>query len=211
MMYIICNYRASKPRINIAVCRNCILNDRCDEYQDALLASIMGLPMNKPKKKKRSIRIPTQIRKQCPACDFHFAHIVPYGDESEEKLKEFLLYQILESTFTGTKKERSIAQLGLYWKCCDVVAEHLSDHNNQWQKEDIDFEIKTQVGKKHPWMIKRFKMINGIAHIELISIAFQNLKVLDANKFFDKGFKELADMASMTVDELINLAKSRMK
>ena len=162
-------------------------------------------------KKKRSVKIPTQIRKQCPACDFYFPHVIPYGDEAEEKLKEFLLYQILESVFAGTKKERSIAQLGLYWKTCDVVRELLSDQNNQWEKEDIDFEVKTQVSKKHPWMIKRFKVINGIVHIELISIAFQNLKVLDANKFFDKAFKELADMAQMTVDELVALAKSKMR
>jgi hypothetical protein len=162
-------------------------------------------------KKKRSIRIPTQLRKQCPACEFQYLHYIPFGDEAEENSREFLLYQILESVFTGSKKERSIAQLGTYWKCCEVVAELLSDHENIWDKEDIDFEVKAIVGKKHPWMIKRFKIIRGIAHVELISIAFQNLKVLDANKFFDKAFKELADMASMTVDELIALAKSKMR
>ena len=162
-------------------------------------------------KKKRSISIPTQLRKQCPACDFYYPHIIPYGDEAEEKLKEFLLYQILESKFTGTKRERSIAQLGLYWKCCTVVAELLSDHNNQWEKEDIDFEVKITVGKKNPWMIKHFKMVNGIPYIEPISISFPNLKVLDANKYFDKAFRELADMAQMTEDELVALAKSKMR
>jgi hypothetical protein len=162
-------------------------------------------------KKKRKIKIPTQLRKQCPACDFQFLHYIPYGYEAEEKSREFLLYQILESQFTGSTRERSIAQLGLYWKCCSVVAELLSDHNNQWIRQDIDFEVKIQVGKKNPWIIKRFKMVNGVPHVELISIAFQNLRVLDANKFFDKGFKELAGMVKMSVDELVALAKSKMK
>lgn len=163
------------------------------------------------KKKKRSITVPTQLGKQCPACDFHFLHLVPYGDESEEKIREFILYQILESKLTGTTRERSIKQLGLYWACCKEVAELTSDHNNILDRRDIDFDVKIKVAKKHPWMIKRFRVVNGIAHIEMISIAFQNLKVLEANKYFDKGFKELASMAQMAEDELIATAKSKMK
>ena len=41
-----------------------------------------------------------------------------------------ILCDSLESKFTGTKRGRSITQLGLYWKCCATVAELLSDHNN---------------------------------------------------------------------------------
>lgn len=162
-------------------------------------------------KKKRSITIPTQIRKQCPACSFHFLHLIPYGDESEEKIREFLLNQILESKFTGSTRERSIAQLGLYWACCKLVAELVSDHNNQFTKEDIDLEIKIKIGKKHTWLIKRFKVVSGIVYIEPISIAFANLRVLSANKYFDMAFRELADLGQMTEDELIALAKSKMR
>jgi len=162
------------------------------------------------KKKKRSINIPTQLRHKCPACEFFFWHYIPYGDEALEKSKEHALYQILESKFTGTKRERSIAQLGLYWKCCDTVAELLSDHNNQFIKEEVDFEVKIRVGKKHTWMMKRLKAVGGIVYIEPISISFQNLDHLEANKFFDKGFKELAGMVGMTEDELVEQAKARM-
>jgi hypothetical protein len=135
-------------------------------------------------KKKRKIKIPTQLRKQCPACDFQFLHLVPYGNESEERLREFHLNQILEGSLKGSTRERSIKQLGLYWACCTFVAEQTSDHENRFIKEDIDFEVKIQVSKKHPWLIKRFKMVNGILHMELISIAFANLRVLEANRYF---------------------------
>jgi len=161
-------------------------------------------------KKKRSIKIPIQLRHTCPACEFRYWHYIPYGDEALEKSKEHTVYQILESKITGTKRERSIAQLGLYWKCCDTVAELLSDHNNQFIKEEIDFEVKIQVGKKHTWMMKRLKVVGGIVYIEPISISFQNLDHLEANKFFDKGFKELAKMVEMDEDELVVQAKSRM-
>lgn len=162
-------------------------------------------------KKKRSIKVPTQLRRVCPSCSFNFWHFIPYGDESVEKIKEFTLYQILESRFTGSTRERSIAQLGLYWACCKEVAELTSDHENILDRRDIDFDVKIRVAKKHPWMIKRFRVVNGIAHLEMISIAFQNLKVLDANKYFDKAFKELSGMAQMSEDDLIALTKSKMR
>ena len=162
-------------------------------------------------KKKRSIKIPIQLRHNCPACEFRYWHYIPYGDEALEKSKEHTVYQILESKITGTKKERSIIQLNLYWKSCDTVAELLSDHNNQFIKEEIDFEVKIRVGKKHTWMMKRLKSVGGIVYIEPISIAIQNLGHLEANRFFDKGFKELADMVEMTVDELVAQAKARMR
>ena len=163
------------------------------------------------KKKKRSINIPTQLRHRCPACEFLFWHYIPYGDEALEKSKEHALYQILESKFTGTKRGRSITQLGLYWKCCATVTELLSDHNNQFIDKEIDFEVKIRVGKKHTWMIKRFKSVGGIVYIEPISISFQNLDHLEANKFFDKGFKELAGMVEIDEDELVEQAKARMR
>ena len=162
------------------------------------------------KKRKRSINIPIQLRHTCPACEFRYWHYIPYGDEALEKSKEHTVYQVLESKITGTKRERSIQQLNLYWKCCAVVAELTSDHNNQLIKEDVDLDVKIRVGKKHTWMIKRFRVVSGVAYIEPISIAFQNLKHLEANKFFDKGFKELADMVGMDEEELVAQAKSRM-
>ena len=58
--------------------------------------------------------------------------------------------------------------------------------------------------------MKRIKVVSGIVYIEPISIAFQNLDHLEANKFFDKGFKELAGMVEMDEDELVAQAKARM-
>ena len=166
--------------------------------------------MPKKAKKKRSINIPTQLRHRCPACEFLFWHYIPYGDEAEEKSKEFTLYQILESKITGTKRERSLAELNLYWKCCGLVAELLSDHNKILNKQDVDFEIKTRIAKDNPSMIKRFKMIDGILYIEPISISFANMKRLESRKYFPKAFPMLADMVEMTEDELIAQAKARM-
>lgn len=161
----------------------------------------------KEPKRKRSIKIPLQLRHH-QGIGLYYA---PYGDEAIEKSGEFTLYQIVDGTLKGTKKERSLAQLGLYWSCCTLVAELISDHENVFGKEDVDFKIKLIIGQKYPWMIKQFKVVKGIAYIELISISFANMPRLAANKYFDKAFPELGSMVGLTEDELIARSKERMR
>lgn len=157
------------------------------------------------------IEIPTQLMSNCPICGQNFGlFYLPYGDEAQEKSKGYKLYQILKSKFWGIAKPRSVKQLNTYWACCKLASEILSDHNNIFSKDDIDFEVKTKVAKDHPAMIKRFKMISGVMYIEPISVAFRNMKHLEACKFFDKGFPIMGKMVKMSSDRLIAETQERM-
>jgi len=157
------------------------------------------------------IEIPLQIRNACPICDNNFGtYFIPYGDEAEEKSNGYKLHQILRAKLWGILKPRSVKQLNTYWSCCGLVAILLSDHNNILSKDDIDFEVKIRAGKKKPALIKRFKSVDGITYISYISIAFDNMKHLEACKFFDVGMPILAGMVGMTEEELVAQAKARM-
>lgn len=161
---------------------------------------------------KYSINIPTQIKDTCPACNNTFGlYYLPYGDEAQEKSKEFLPNQICENKIIGSKKGRSITQLNLYWACCGIMAELLSDHDNIWDKADIDFEIKIRIAKKKPALIKRFKVVSGMTYMEPISTSFANMRHLEACNFYDLALPEMAKMGRMTADNLIALAKSKMR
>ena len=163
-------------------------------------------------KKKRSIKIPMQLFNRCPACDHNMGfNCRPSGPEAVERIKEFLLYQVLEVTLTGTKKARSIKQLNLYWACCALVAELLSDHNNILDRNDIDFEIKIRAAKKRPALIRRFKVVGGMVYMEPISTSFDNMKHLEACKYYDVAFSMMGNMVDKDVDILISEAKARMK
>ena len=157
------------------------------------------------------IEIPTQLMDKCPACGWKFVHFIPYGDEAIEQSKAYKFYQILKSKFWGVAKPRSVAQLNTYWACCKYVSIHVSDHDAVLSEKDVDFDVKTRVAKDNPSMIKRFKMISGIVYIEPISIAFPNMKHLEACGYFDKAFPLLGDMVDMTVEKLIATVKSKMK
>ena len=122
-----------------------------------------------------------------------------------ELFKAYEVNQILRAKLTGHKKPRSVLQLRLYWAVCNQIAQLLSDHENQFTRNDVDFEVKIKVAKKHPSMIRRFKSVDGIVYMEPISISFQNMPHLEATKFFDFAFPIMASMVGTTVEELLNV------
>ena len=157
------------------------------------------------------IEIPTQLLNACPICKQSFGMFYsPHGDEAVEKTKTYKLYQILKSRFWGIAKPRSVIQLNLYFSACGFIAEMLSDHNNILSKEDVDFEVKIKVAKENPSMIKRFKLVSGITYIEPISVAFKNMKHLEACKYFDKAFLIMSKMVKIDTEELITRVKQQM-
>ena len=122
-----------------------------------------------------------------------------------ELFRAYEVNQILRAKLTGHRKPRSVLQLRLYWAVCNQVAQLLSDHENQFTRNDIDFEVKIRVAKKHPSMIRRFKLVGGIVYMEPISISFANMPHLEACNYFDFAFGVMADMIGTTVDELLNV------
>ena len=122
-----------------------------------------------------------------------------------ELFRAYEINQILRAKLTGHRKPRSVLQLRLYWAVCNQVAQLLSDHENQFTRNDIDFEVKIRVAKKHPSMIRRFKSLDGIVYMEPISISFANMPHLEACNYFDFAFPIMADMIGTTVEELLNV------
>jgi len=146
------------------------------------------------------IKIPTQFKHQCPHCGVKYEHFIPIGDDAVQQSREYMPNQILTSTFQGYRHPRSVEQLNAYWKGCTIVAELISDHEKQYTKEEIDFDVK--VALRH---IKSFRVVNGVTFLEVDSISFANLKHLEACHYFDRAFNEMARMAGITVDELMDM------
>ena len=117
------------------------------------------------------------------------------SQEDLERLKTYKAYQVLRAKLYGIEKPRSLPQLGLYWNRCTYIAEQLSDHNQQFTKNDIDFEVKIKVAKEHPSMIKRFKAVDGVVYMEPISISFPNMKHLEACNYFSLAWPVMAPIS----------------
>jgi len=125
-----------------------------------------------------------------------------------EKVKEHKPNQILRIKVYGTEKERSILQMNTYWACCGEVANNTE--NKKWDtKNKVDFQIRVALAFKDP----EFVAVSPDGSVQFLyrSIAFQNLKHIEACNYFDRAFDVMAKFLGCTVEELIGMAKSNMK
>lgn len=126
--------------------------------------------------------------------------LAPFSEEDLEALREYKENQVIRAKLYGVEKPRSYEQLKMYWSLCGIVAENMMEDTT---KEDVDFEVKIQVAKKHPSMIRRFRSVQGVVYMEPISISYANMKHLAACRFFDLAFPIMAGLIGTTVDELL--------
>lgn len=125
--------------------------------------------------------------------------LVPFSQEDLDALSEYNENQVLRAKLYGAEKPRSYQQLKLYWACCRTVAENLEDT----RETDVDFAVKIKVAKSHLGMIKRFKLVDGVVYMEPISIAYTNMKHLEACDYFKLAWPIMAEMIGVTKDELL--------
>ena len=153
--------------------------------------------------------VPLQIKNGTP---------IPLSEESKELLKGFKENQIVLGDFRGTTKERSIIQLNTYWACCKYVADNVRDypfghdeykHYIRWsQKKLVDKQLRIALHFVDDSLTVKIGKEEFEFHYK--SIAIKNLKHLEACRFFDRAFELLALRIGITVDELVEAAKSKM-
>lgn len=141
------------------------------------------------------IHIPIQIRQ-----DYS---MVPATIEAMESLKNYKPNQIVQAKVSGIQKERSVRQLGLFFACCNTVAENTEDPN--WDNKD---KVLNQVKVALQFIDLNKSIVDekGVFHPHYRSISFKNLRHLDACNFFDRAWPILACKLGVKVDELLNNA-----
>lgn len=124
--------------------------------------------------------------------------LVPMNLDDEEKLKAYRINQPLVTSIKGSKKERSLKQLGTYWGCCNVVAENHHQFNS---RNDVDDKLRVELEffDKNRCLVGK----DGQVHVFYRSIAVANLEHIEANKYFDRAFSLMADWLGITPALLI--------
>ena len=125
-----------------------------------------------------------------------------------EKAREHHPNQIVRLKVYGTQKERSIKQMNTYWACCNEVANNTEQ--KRWDtKTKVDFQIRVELDFKDP----EFLAVSPDGSVQFLyrSIAFPNLKHIEACNYFDRAFDVMAKFLGTTVEELIEMAKSNMQ
>jgi hypothetical protein len=157
----------------------------------------------------------TQVRDTCPVCKHNIGvFFVPHSDEDKQNGKEFKLHQIVRNKIFGTKKARSLKQLGLYFSACNFLAFN-TDHKQWNTKDKVDFQCRVETHFVNPDLISVKR--DGSVQFSYRSIAFKNLEHIKACGYFDQAFGVMTDFWNAThtekiiVDEFIAMVKKNME
>ena len=104
----------------------------------------------------------------------------------------------------GKSNLRSIQQLGTYWAACKFVSEN-SDRQEWRTKDMVDFRIRVALQFFDPeyTIVKH----DGTVVFKVRSIAFKNLKHLEACSYFERAFDLMGSAFGMDRDEFIKNVK----
>ena len=140
-------------------------------------------------------------------CQLNKNRLYPESVEDAEILANFTDNQIVRVKVYGTHKQRSVKQLGLYWACCKLVADNTENqHFNNKDKVNNQVRVALEFIDLNKSIVDK----HGTFHPHYRSIAFKNLKHIEACNFFERAFELMANGLKITVDELVAEAKSRM-
>jgi hypothetical protein len=164
------------------------------------------------------IEIFTQLRDTCPLCNGSFGlFYLPKSDRDREQSKEYKLFQTVRNKVYGVRKQRSLAQLDLYFASCQFVADN-TDHKQWNTKEKVDFQCRVAAHFVDPDLV--VVKPDGTVLYSYRSIAFASLKHIEACHYFDQAFGAMTDFLNkvawkhiekkITVDELISKVKESM-
>ena len=140
-------------------------------------------------------------------CQLNRNRLYPESVEDAEILSDFSNNQVVRVKVYGTNKQRSVKQLGLYWACCRLMADNINNqHFNNKDKVNNQIRVALEFIDLNKSIVDK----RGTFHPHYRSISFKSLKHLEACNYFDRAFELMAKGLKITVDELVEEAKSRM-
>jgi hypothetical protein len=134
---------------------------------------------------------------------------VPLPMYHDDLRAKFCRNQMVKQTITpiGAQKQRSVAQLNLYWACCKEVADNTDDQ--KWNtKEKVDFQCRVILDFRDKSYIA--VRPDGTVQFKYRSISFKNLKHMEACNYFTRAFDVMAGFLGVTVEDLVRMAQEHM-
>jgi hypothetical protein len=121
---------------------------------------------------------------------------------NEYKINELVK---VKTFHVGAKKEPSVEQNGLMHACFKLVADNTERFQNL---EQVKFAFKVDIHFVHEDRVHVDK--KGMVHFEYRSFGFAELGHMERCNVFERGFDWCASVLSITKEQLIKEAKSRM-
>lgn len=135
------------------------------------------------------------------ACQIKDNALYPFSEEDQQRLREYKESQVVRVTVKGVRKPRSYQQLRGYWAACQTVSENTEAPG--WQtKEQVDFNCRVTLRFYDPDLI--VAKPDGSIAFNYRSIAYKNLRHIEACDYFSKAFEIMSAKLGITPDELLS-------
>ena len=131
----------------------------------------------------------------------------PFTLEDQEEIKKYRENQVVRCRVKGTRKERSLQQLRLYWVICQIVADNTDDPLFA-TRELVSFQTKVALHFVHE--NQTAVTPDGIVQFRYRSISFEELDHAEACGYFDRAFEFLAAKIGVDVATLTREGRKRI-
>jgi len=137
--------------------------------------------------------------------------LIPFSQEDKDLLGNYHPNQILKAKISGVQKERSIRQMGTYFACCNYVSDNIREDD----PERLEWDSKEKVDKKIRMALHFVDdsltlTHNGTTIFHYRSIAFKNLKHIEACGYFKEAIPLLAMRIGLDEMTLVSNVKQTM-
>ncbi len=130
--------------------------------------------------------------------------LYPFSPEDQDELAGYHDNQVVRVKVYGTEKQRSLKQLRKYFATCTKVAENIDDF--QWNtKNKVDFQCRVAlhfvddtVSAVRP---------DGTVIFSYRSISYDNLKHIDACRYFSRSYDIMSAKLRITTEKLLEYVK----
>jgi mRNA-degrading endonuclease HigB of HigAB toxin-antitoxin module len=139
------------------------------------------------------------------ACQINKNKLVPFSQEDLDELKKYKQNQVVDVTVKGTRKARSYPQLQTLHCALRTVAENAKDANwNTPEKAKQSLKVELQYIDLNRSVVDK----NGNFHPYYRSFGYDDLDHMEACNLFDRSWPVLAAVINITVEELLENAKT---
>ena len=132
----------------------------------------------------------------------------PQSERERDLLFEaYKPYQPVSVQISGGESARSHPESNLFHACCKLVSDRVDDDMwNTTERVKVQVKIALKFFKDCIWVDH-----DGSVHFELDTLKFDKTNQVRSHNFISDGMEILSIKAGMNVDELVEMAKKRMK
>lgn len=137
-----------------------------------------------------------------------FGLLAPFSEPDIIIMADYKVNQKLQVKITGTRKERSLDQLGTYWRLCKL----LSDNSSKPEfatAQHVDWRLRNALQFYDTSLTYVSKA--GQVNFKVRSLSYKNLGHAEACNYFDQSFAMISEAMGVPLEVLIDRTKKTMR